>query len=84
MHEPEALAHAIGIGKRATASPSPTRDDLEPEHAVEAVGLGDDLAADVGHADRTFLPADDHLLPGRGRRTALDVARRGAPARRAG
>ncbi len=53
VHQPEALAHAIGDGKRATASSVADRDDLEPEHAVEAVGLGDDvLAADVGHPYR--------------------------------
>ena len=48
MHQPEALAHAVGDREARDRLAVADRDDLEAEHAVEAVLLGDDLAADLG------------------------------------
>ena len=45
VHEPEALAHAIGDREARDRLAVADRDDLEAEHAVEAVVLGDDLVA---------------------------------------
>ena len=75
VDEPEALAHAVGDREARDRLAVADRDDLEAEHAVEAVVLGDDVLAARRAAS---LPADDHLLA----RVARRTARRRARARR--
>ena len=55
MHQPEALAHAVGDREARDRLAVADRDDLEAEHAVEAVLLGDDLAAVGRHSYRQMI-----------------------------
>ncbi len=78
MDEPEALAHAVGDREARDRLPVADRDDLEAEHAVEAVLLGDDLAADRRHPYRHTITAS----PGSDANSASTCAARRSSAAR--
>ena len=79
MHEPEALAHPVGDREPRDRFAVADRHDLEPEYAVQALRLRNDvLAADVRHPYRQMITSS----PGSAANSAATwTARRSSAAR---